>query len=92
MHYWLQSNTPMGRIAVSIQDNIFRIEEAKSDFRIWIDPKLVDLSAPIIVQQQETILFQGMVSPDLSTMAKSLLLRNDPNLIYVASIDVDIIP
>ena len=89
-HYWLEQKTPDGTIEVSVQNNIFSIVEAKGNFRIWIDPKIVDITKPVVVKKGNDILFSGEVVPDLRYMSKSILQHNDPDRIYVASIDVSI--
>ena len=89
-HYWLQQDVPKGKLEVSIQDNVFSIVEAHSDFHIWIDPKIVDITKPVVVKKGSETLFSGKIVPDLRVVAQSILLHNDPNRMYVATIPITI--
>ena len=87
-HYWIEQKTASGTIEISVQDNTFSIVKAQGDFRISIDPKIVDVTQPVVVQKGKDILFSQKVVPDLRVVARSILQYNDPERIYVASIDV----
>ena len=89
-HYWLEDQTSKGTIEISVQDNTFSIVQAQGDFRIWIDPKIIDVTQPVVVKNGDDILFSGRISLDLRMIARSILLHNDPERIYVASIDVSV--
>ena len=86
--YWLSQKKPAGTIEVSVQNNTYSIVEAQGDFRIWIDPKLVDLTQPIVVQKGNDIFFSGKIVPDLRIIAQSIIQYNDPERVYVSSIEI----
>lgn len=89
-HYWIEQKTAKGTIEISVRDNAFSIVEAQGDFRIWIDPKIIDVTRPVVVQKGKDILFSRKVVPVLRVVARSILEYNDPERIYVASIKVSV--
>ena len=89
-HYWLEQNKPNGTIEVSVQNNTFSLIKAQGAFKIWIDPKIIDITKPVVIKMGSKVLFSDNVVPDLRFVAKSILQYNDPERIYVASIDITI--
>ena len=89
-HYWLQNTSEHQQISVRVVDNVLVIEQATPDFTIMIDPDVVDLRRAVSVVYNDTILFSGMIEPDLRYLAQGLLQQNDLNLAYVGAIPVAI--
>lgn len=91
--YWLQMTPENGkgrpRIVASVKDNTITIEESDVDeVTILLHDDLVDLDAPVVVQQSATTLFNGEVNRSISTIAESLLSRNDPQSVIYGRISV----
>lgn len=89
-HYWLSSENPKGAIAVSFKNNTFFIHEADVDFKIWIDPDLVDLNKKVVIMYKTKEVYNNLVTPNINSIAKSIIMKNDPELIYVAEIPINI--
>ncbi len=55
---------------------------------VMLDDKLVDLAKPVRVTCNGKVVFEKMVSREVEGLARTLVLRGDPQLAFPASIDI----
>ncbi|MBN1394950.1 MAG: hypothetical protein JW959_08000 [Pirellulales bacterium] len=77
--------------AVYEGDNRFKlISENARKVRIYLHPKMVDFSEPIVVEVNGEKVFDEKVEPDMKTMLELVREFDDRGRIFHAAIDVDI--
>lgn len=91
--YWLQTSLEDGKgrpeIVASVKDNTVTIEETDvADITILLHDDMVDMNRPVKVQQGENVLFNDTAIRSISTIAESLLSRNDPQSVVYGKVPV----
>jgi predicted esterase len=59
-------------------------------FTVWLHPRMVDLSKPVVVTADGKTLFQGRVHPSLATALESYQRRHDWGLVYPIKIEFSV--
>jgi predicted peptidase len=89
--YWLKVNEPKigQRIEAEIKGNTIDLttEDLDSGFSVFLNDELVDLSKPVVVKINGTILFKGMVIPSVSAIVETVADKIDENMWFCARID-----
>jgi pimeloyl-ACP methyl ester carboxylesterase len=94
MFYWLWWDHPVAKTlvkAVVKAPNEIEIDlggQPRRGFRLLLDADLVDLAKEVIVREGSEVVFQGAVSPTLSTMLMTAAERFDSQFVFPARIDL----
>jgi poly(3-hydroxybutyrate) depolymerase len=92
--YWLALPAGTARVNQEVhaqrQENIIDILQVKDMDRLLIrlNDAMLNLDAPVTVQQRSRRLFHGVVPRTLATLAQTLQERGDPRLVFSAEITV----
>lgn len=72
-------------------DNTFTVETRNiARFSLWLHPAMVDFGKPVKVIVDGKMRFEGLVTPNLTTVLQSFDRRRDPGMLFSARVEVDL--
>lgn len=90
-HYWLEAKKPVeeGFLEAIVEGNVIRLAaEKQGKVILWLDPRLLDLTAPITIRQEGKPDREVRIKPSLETYCQGLEKTADPELSGIARIEV----
>lgn len=93
--YWVKIEELTGESAtvtaeVTARDRIVVTARGVTKLRLFLDPALVDVEAPITVEVDGRIYHQGVVAPSLESVAASFVGRGDPSFVQERSVVIEL--
>ena len=90
--YWLATSEPKrgARVVASRKGQTIRIDEAAGvkDLSIRLDDRMCDLSRPVVVTRGDAVLFEGVVTRTIATIARTLTERGDPKALFTGEVEL----
>lgn len=81
--YWVELTGGAGTIQASISGSTVTVTTTGAQgARVYLDPRLIDVTAPVTVRLNGATLFQGVPQPSLAAVARSFERTRDPQLTY----------
>lgn len=92
--YWLrmsnQDTKGRPRVVVSKEENTIQVQEAAiSRLTILVHDDLVDLDRKVSVTKADAVLYEGDVDRTISTIADTLLERDDPGMVAFGKVELN---
>ena len=94
--YWLRVDESVAgsRLVVERRGQTIQVLEAEGVTRLSVrlDDSMLDLDAPVVFQQGESLLFEGLVPRSAAVLEATLAERGDPRGMWCAEVTVDLVP
>ena len=81
------------RLDATIKDNTIAIHSQRvRRYTLFLNDQLVDLTQPVTVVTNDTITFEGLITPGIRTLLHEARVRQDQGAIYAASVTIEVPP
>jgi hypothetical protein len=81
------------RLDATIKNNTIAVHSQRvRRYTLFLNDQLVDLTRPVTVVTNDTITFEGVITPSVRTLLHEARVRHDQGAIYPASVTIDVSP
>ena len=81
------------RLDATIKDNTIAIHSQRvRRYTLFLNDQLVDLTRPVTVVTNDTITFEGLITPSIRALLHEARVRQDQGAIYSASVTIEVPP
>ncbi len=86
--YWLKRDAPGRLVDARIDGNVIEITGDAAGLEILLNDRLVDLDRDVTIRVNGEERFRGLARLSLATLAESISVRSDPEMVFTSSVRV----